>query len=192
MQAFSDPSLNFMFILAVVLLITICCNRSCKRGGRGGATSYTSSGGRGLPGGSSIVRGCGTCSLVLGMTFFYAFGYYGFAIAAGFLILGMCLLAAGGCSTGGDREYIAPPSRPRAYTPKASISQTPSPNAVMRIAQLAQQKEMLDERPDPNNPSLMIPGIRCPACGVRSDLETARIVGNIVHCPNCSYQIDLT
>jgi hypothetical protein len=182
MQAFSDPSLNFLFVLGVIALITICCGRSCSRGSRGDGSSFASA--------SGIARGCGTCSIVLGMAFFYSFGYYGFPIAAGFLILGMCLMAAGGCSTGDDRTYTRSQSRPRAYTPRASISQTPTANAVMRAAQLAQQKGMLDERPDPNNPNLMIPGIRCPACGARSDLETTRIIGNTVHCPNCSYQIE--
>lgn len=184
MQAFSDPSLNFLFILVVIAVITICCMKGC---GRKGDSSGGGFGGMGISRTSGIVRGCGTCSLVLGMAFYYSFGYYGFGIAVPFLILGMCLLGVGSCKTQESRGYVPPSTQ--TYSAPPSSSQEPTAGAIMRIAQLAEKKGMLDERPDPNNPNLMIPGIRCPSCGQRSDLEEMRIRINVVHCPKCGYQI---
>jgi hypothetical protein len=184
MQAFSDPSMNFLFVLVVIAVTTICCMKGCGRkdGGSGGSFGST-----GISRTSGFVRGCGTCSLVLGMAFFYSFGSYGFGMAIPFLILGMCLLAAGSCQTEESRQYLPPSTQ--AYSVPPAAPQEPTAGAIMRIAQLAEEKGMLDERPDPSNPNLMIPGIRCPSCGQRSDLEEMRIKINIVHCPNCGYQI---
>lgn len=194
MQAFSDPTLNFLFVLGFVIVLVVCCTKACNRNGQGGGFGGTS----GLSMSSRMLSGCGTIFLILGMTFYYAFGPYAMGLWAPLAIIAMILIVAGSCKAKSDQDYIRPVTQPGTYAtpaqhyqPKPTEVQLPDAETIVRIANLARERGFLDERSDPNDPSVMIPGIRCPSCGARSDLEATRIVNNIIHCPNCRYRITL-
>ncbi len=194
MQPFSDPTLNFLFVLMFVIVLVVCCTKACNRNGQGGGFGRTS----GLSMSSRMLSGCGTIFLVLGMTFYYAFGPYAIGLWAPLAIIAMILIVAGSCKAKSDQDYIPPASRQSTHTPSAqhyqpkpAAMETPDAETIVRTANLARERGFLDERQDPNNPSIVIPGIICPSCGAKSDLESTRIVNNVVHCPNCRYRITL-
>ncbi len=197
MQAFSDPSLNFLFVLGFLIVFTICCVKACNRDGQGCGGSGSSTGTGGSMS-SRLLSGCGMVFLVLGMAFYYSFGYYAIGLYAPLLVIAMILIVAGGCKARADQDSIPPATQQRTYShatqhfkPEPAVIQPPDAETIVRIANLARDRGFLDERTDPNDPTIVIPGIKCPSCGVRSDLELARIVNNIVHCPNCRYRIAL-
>ena len=187
MQFTSDPSMNFLITLLVVILITCVCERSCRRGG---GTSGVG-GGVGIPGVSGgAVGGCGMVFIVLGMAFFYSFGYYGWGIAAPFLVVGLCLTVAGSLSAsrGGSQSYTPTRTRPQA-APRA-VSDAPKDDLLFKASRFAEQEGLLERRKDPYDPTLMIPIYRCPSCGQDTDFRDVDIVDNAIQCTHCWKRVD--
>jgi hypothetical protein len=183
--------MNFLITLFVVILITCVCGRSCRRGGRG---SYVSSGGVGIPGvsGGGAVRGCGMVFIVLGMAFFYSFGYYGWGIAAPFLVVGLCLTVGGSIAgrDGSSQSYTPTRTRPRPQAAPRTISDAPKDDLLFRASRFAEQEGLLERRQDPYDPTLLIPIYRCPSCGQDTDFRDINIVGNAIQCLQCGKRVD--
>ncbi|MFX0056616.1 MAG: hypothetical protein ACFFAD_16935 [Candidatus Hermodarchaeota archaeon] len=189
MQFTSDPSMNFLITLLVVILITCVCGRSCRRGGRGG---YVSNGDVGIPGvsGSGAVRGCGMVFIVLGMAFFYSFGYYGWGFAAPFLVVGLCLTVAGSVTGRGDESQSYTQTRARPSAAPRTISDAPKDDLLFKASRFAEQEGLLERRQDPYDPTLLIPIYRCPSCGQDTDFRDINIVGKAIECTYCGKQVD--
>ena len=90
MQAFSDPSLNFIFILAVVTIITICCYKF-------GRKKDSNSDIIGPSNTAKYLQYAGLLCLILAMTIYYSSGYYGFAIFMPLAILAIILIMVSAC-----------------------------------------------------------------------------------------------
>jgi len=150
------------------------------------------SSGGGIPGvsGGGAVRGCGMVFIVLGMAFFYSFGYYGWGIAAPLLVVGLCL-TVGGSVTGredGGQSYAQTRARPPA-SPR-SISDAPKDDLLFKASRFAEQEGLLERRKDPYDPSLLIPIYRCPSCGQDTDFRDVKIVDNAIECAHCGKRVD--
>ncbi len=188
MQFTSDPSMNFLITLFVVMLITCVCGRSCRRGDSG---SSGGGGGVGVPGISrGSVRGCGMVFIVLGMAFFYSFGYYGWGIAAPFLVVGLCLTVAGSIAGGeeGDQSYAPTPTRP--HPAPRGVSDTPKDDLLFRAARFAEQEGLLERRQDPYDSALLIPVYRCLSCGQETDFRDLNITDDAIPCFHCGKRVD--
>ena len=192
MQFTSDLSMNLLITLLVVILISCVCSRSCRRGGGAGTIS---GGSIGLPGiSSSYVRGCGVVFIVLGMTFFYSFRYYGFTIAAPLLIIGMCLTVGSAIRGGNGRSSFAPPQTRSIHdrgtaTPPRSEAPRERDDTLFRAARHAQENGLLEQRQDPYDSSFMIPFYRCPSCEKETDFRDVDIRGNGIVCAYCRHRV---
>ncbi|MFW9889377.1 MAG: hypothetical protein ACFFER_14410, partial [Candidatus Thorarchaeota archaeon] len=164
MQFTSEVGMNFLITLLVVILITCVRGRSCRRSGRGG---YGSSGGVGIPNvsGGGAVRGCGMVFIVLGMAFFYSFGYYGWGFATPFLVVGLCLIVAGSVTGGRGESQSYPQTRARPSADPRTISDAPKDDLLFKASRFAEQEGLLDRRQDRYDPTLLISIYRCPSCG---------------------------
>jgi DNA-directed RNA polymerase subunit RPC12/RpoP len=151
-----------------------------------------SSGGVGIPGvsGGGAVRGCGMVFIVLGMAFFYSFSYYGWGIAAPFLVVGLCLTVAGSLSGGGSGGQYYAPTRTRPQATPRRISDAPKDDLLFRASRFAEQEELLERRKDPFYPTLLMPIYRCPSCGQETDFRNVDIVDNAIQCTQCGKRVD--
>jgi DNA-directed RNA polymerase subunit RPC12/RpoP len=189
MQFTSDVGMNFLITLLVVILITCACGRLCRRGDRGG---YVSSDAGGIPGvsGGGAVRGCGMGFIVLGMAFFYSFGYYGWGIAAPFLVVGLCLTVAGSVTGGRGESQSYTQTRARPLAAPRTISDAPKDDLLFKASRFAEREGLLERRQDPYNPNLLIPIYRCPSCGQDTDFKDINIVDNAIECTHCGKRVD--
>lgn len=139
------------------------------------------------------VRGCGMVFIVLGMTFFYSFGYYGFSIAAPLLVIGLCLTVGGSIGGGEARTYSTPirtTSAPkRETTPPPSEIPLNHEDALMRAARHAQELGLLEQRQDPYDSTLVIPVYRCQSCGRESDFQDVELRGNGIVWTFCRHRV---
>jgi hypothetical protein len=128
--------------------------------------------------------------IVLGMAFFYSFGYYGWGIAAPFLVVGLCLTVAGSITggEGGGQSYAPTPIR--THAPPRSVSDAPKDDLLFRAARFAEQEGLLERRQDPYDSTLLIPVYRCPSCGQETDFRDLDIADDAIPCSHCGKRVD--
>jgi hypothetical protein len=128
--------------------------------------------------------------IVLGMAFFYSFGYYSWGIAAPFLVVGLCLTVAGSITGGEGGGQLYAPSRTRPPAAPRTISDARRDDLLFRASRFAEQEGLLERRQDPYDPTLLIPIYRCPSCGQDTDFRGINIVDNAIQCTHCRKRLD--
>ena len=170
--------INFLITVAFLAAMAYVCNKRCSTEG-----SYQSPI-------TKVLMFLGMGLVIIGMAFYYTFGYYALEIYAPFLIVGMLIALIGGCKSRSDQNYIPPRSKKPTYAKPTEIIMT-DPMTLDQLTESARTRGMLVERRNPEDPMDVVNSIRCPTCRYLFELRKARIIDNTVICPSCEHDIQL-